>query len=81
LNNTSEAEAKTLIEAIKAAKSKIPAIEAESHIEALEQRVVYCNTKLKAIENAKFWNIVSNDMQYYREKEKLRISKEKGLSA
>lgn len=80
IDNTSEAEAKELISAIKAAKEKIPGIEADQHIETLEKRIVYCNTKLKALENSKFWNVVLNDMNYYREKEKLRIMKEKGLS-
>jgi hypothetical protein len=66
---------------LKGAKEKIPEINIDTTIDLINKRITFINTKLKAVENSKFWNVVLNDLQYYREKEKLRILKEKGLQA
>jgi hypothetical protein len=81
LETADENQCKALLEALTDAKAKIPEIDIEETVDLINKRIAYINTKLKALENSKFWNIVLNDLQYYREKEKLRILKEKGLQA
>lgn len=81
METADENQCKALLEALTDAKAKIPEIDIEETVDLINKRIAYINTKLKALENSKFWNIVLNDLQYYREKEKLRILKEKGLQA
>jgi hypothetical protein len=80
-DEVNEEQAKELISALKAAQEKIPEMDIEKGVEILQKRITYINTKLKAIENSKFWNVIVNDIQYYREKERAKILKEKGIRA
>ncbi len=79
--DTTEEECKTLIQSLKNLKEKVPEVLADKTINDLEERIVYINTKQKTIENSKFWNIVKNDIEYFREKERLRIMKGRGIAA
>lgn len=70
-----EESATELLSALKELKSKFPNIKCDDYIEFLKNKIVYCQTKLKNIENAKFYNIVLNDLEYYRQKQLLKMNK------
>ena len=67
--------ANELIQSLALLKEKIPEAQTEKSELFLKGHIIYINTKLKAIENAKFWNMIKNDIEYYKQKEKLRLEK------
>lgn len=73
--------AEKIMESLRKAKKTIPKLNLDTIIETLKARIVFVNTTLKQVENNKFWNIVKNDIEYYREKERLRMEKEGGAKA
>jgi len=50
-------------------------IDTRNYIDKLKARIGYINTKYRLIEDAKFHNMVTNDLRFYKEKEKLRLAK------
>jgi hypothetical protein len=54
---------------------KYPEIKIASTLKFLNNHLTFCTTKLKAIENAKFYNVVLNDFAYYKIKEAQRLQK------
>lgn len=70
-------QAEAIIESLQFAEQHIPELRAQEYIDLLNQRVVFCKTTLVKIENSKFWNVVKNDIEYFREKERMRLEKEK----
>jgi hypothetical protein len=50
-------------------------IETKSYVAKLKARVGYINTKFRLIEDAKFHNMVTSDLRFYKEKERLRLDK------
>ncbi|KRX10467.1 hypothetical protein PPERSA_08769 [Pseudocohnilembus persalinus] len=47
-------------------------IKVEQHVKYLEEQLEYIQTQGKALENAKFYNIVMNDIAYYQQKQSLQ---------
>lgn len=78
LERMSAENAEKIIESLRKAKKIIPKLNIDAAVESLKARIVFANTTLKQVENNKFWNIVKNDIEYYREKERLRLEKEHG---
>jgi len=77
LDKLSATQAEAIIESLRYAQEHIPELRARQYIDLLNQRIVFCKTTLVKIENSKFWNVVKNDIEYFREKEKLRMEKER----
>ncbi|EGR34585.1 hypothetical protein IMG5_006460 [Ichthyophthirius multifiliis] len=67
MNQLNENNTKMLIDAINGLQSKYPDLKDGKILKTLNSHLVFCQTKLKTIENAKFYNIVLNDFQKYRE--------------
>ncbi|KAL4433386.1 hypothetical protein ABPG74_017490 [Tetrahymena malaccensis] len=71
-----EQNTKVLIDAIQALEPKYPDLKLNSTLKFLNTHLTFCQTKLKAIENSKFYKIVLNDFEYYKIKESQRLEKE-----
>jgi len=77
MKNMSAKDAQNILDCVREAKEKIPRLDVGYVENMLNERIVFANTTLKRLENAKFWNVVKNDLEYYRQKERLRLQKEK----
>ena len=55
-----------LIELKKLSNDKV---KIDDYLKLLDERLIFCKTKEKAIRNNQFFNMIINDLQYYKEKE------------
>ena len=68
-----EVQCEALIDALKYLKESYQSFQIDEYVELLKKRIIYCKTTLKAIENAKFFNVVLNDLEFYKQKEKAKL--------
>lgn len=43
-------------------------LELKELVEFAQKRLIFCRTKLKMIENSNFFNLIMNDISYYKQK-------------
>lgn len=81
LDGLKEEDANALIETLNKAAEKIPEIEIDALVQTLKHHTSYTLKMLKAVEENRLWNIVLSDLEYYKEKEKIRLQRESGGQA
>ena len=74
-DNMNEQEANELIECLNNAQDKVPDIMIDSYVDALKHHVSYTLKMLKTVEENRLWNIVLSDLEYYKEKEKIKMQR------
>jgi len=50
-------------------------VKIDDYLAMLQERLIFCKTKVKAIENNQMFNMILNDLQYYKEKELERMQR------
>lgn len=81
LDGLKEDDANALIETLNKAAEKIPELEIDALVQTLKHHTSYTLKMLKAVEENRLWNIVLSDLEYYKEKEKIRLQRESGGQA
>eukprot|EP00331_Platyophrya_macrostoma_P013809 CAMPEP_0176419880 /NCGR_PEP_ID=MMETSP0127-20121128/8299_1 /TAXON_ID=938130 /ORGANISM="Platyophrya macrostoma, Strain WH" /LENGTH=331 /DNA_ID=CAMNT_0017800419 /DNA_START=151 /DNA_END=1146 /DNA_ORIENTATION=- len=71
-----EEEANGLIECLNNARDKLPELETEDLINTLNHHISYTLKMQKTMEDNRLWNIVKSDLEYYKEKEKIKLQRE-----
>lgn len=66
-----------LLEAVKKLKAAFKSIQCDECISFLENHLIYCKTKLKALQDSTFINVIRNDLEFYRQKEILNKNRDK----
>lgn len=71
-----EADIPNVIESLKELNGKSEdKIKIDDYVRELEERLVFLKTKARAIENNQLFNIILNDLKYYKEKETDRLKR------